>query len=70
MSSSHNCDKILSLYSRPERESLERSSNLLKAKQGSQNQAGMGVTPSLTFAGAWPYLQHEHHLYLQDCCRV
>lgn len=58
--------------SRPEEESLERSSKLglLKAKQESKNQAGVGVSHRLPSAGMWLYLQNEHYLYLQDCCRV
>lgn len=71
ISSNHNnCNEILSPFSRPEKEGLERSSNWLKAKQGSQNQAGVGATSSPPFAGMWLYLQNERHVYLQDCCRV
>lgn len=30
----------------------------------------MGVTPSPPSAGVRPCLQNEHHLYLQNSCRV
>lgn len=70
ISSNNNHNVILSSFSRPEKETLERPSDCAQNQARVSEWGRHGSTLSPTLAGVWPYLQSEHRLYLWDCCRI